>query len=88
MPQAFTPTGQPVYADWTQPAIDALFAQFKMIDPAKTGLDRSKLRLFYPYMGWNDIQKGLDALIAAGRLEHSMTYVDGRALETFLWKGQ
>lgn len=87
MPQ-FSPEGVPIYAEWKPEALDAMFSQFKMLDPAKTGLDRSKLRLFYPYLGWNDIQKGLDALISSNRVKQSLTYVDGKPLEVFVWEGQ
>ena len=53
---------------------------------SKEGFDRSKLRVFYPYLGWNDIQKGLDALIASGRAEQSITHINGRPVEMFTWK--
>lgn len=84
----FTPDGVPVYAEWPQEAKDALYAQFKMLDPQKEGLDRSKLRVFYPYLGWNDIQKGLEGLIADGKVQSSIgTLSSGKPVELFTWKG-
>lgn len=82
----FDADGNPVYAEWTSAMKDALHANFKVIDPNGAGADRSKLRLFYPMLGWNDIQKGVDALKADGRLTVKMLYVNGNPVEAFVWK--
>lgn len=86
MPE-FTPDGTPVYAEWTKEMKDALHANFKILDSKQEGLDRSKLRAFYPMLGWNDVQKGIDALIADERLQSRMVIVGTRSVEAFVWKG-
>jgi len=86
MAVSFDANGTPVYPEWSTEAQTALFEQFGMLDPDGQGLDRSKLRVFYPYMGWNDLQKGLDALIASGRLVSSIAHVGGRPVEIFTRK--
>lgn len=83
----FTEDGTPVYAEWTQEMKDALAANFAFLDKEGKGLDRAKLRMFYPMLGWNDIQKGLDALIADGKLESKLVTVGTRPVETFFLKG-
>lgn len=84
----FDANGNPVYADWSQEALDALYQQFQMMDTAREGLSRPKLRVFYEQLGWNDIQKGIDALVAAGKLESfTGTLPTGRPVELFRWKG-
>lgn len=87
MPIGYTETGEPIYAEWTQEMKDALHANFKFLDKEQEGLDRSKLRLFYPMLGWNDVQKGLDALIADGRLVSSLVPNGPTSVEVFTWKG-
>jgi len=87
MPVGYTESGEPIYAEWTTEMKNALYANFKFLDADGKGLDRSKLRAFYPILGWNDVQKGLDALIADGRLESRLVTVGGRSVETFFWKG-
>lgn len=84
---SFTEDGTPVYTPWTQEMKDALYANFKIIDSQQQGVDRSKLRLFYPMLGWNDIQMGLDALVADGRLQATQALVGTRPVEVFIWKG-
>lgn len=84
---SFTEDGTPVYAEWTTEMKNALFANFKVLDASKEGLDRSKLRAFYPMLGWNDVQKGLEALVADGRLEVGKNLVGTRVVEVFTWKG-
>lgn len=84
---SFTEDGTPVYEEWTAEMKDALYANFKFLDATGAGLDRSKLRAFYPMLGWNDIQKGLDALIADGRLQSRMGVIGSRQVELFVWKG-
>ena len=86
MPVTFDADGNPSYPEWPAEAVTALHDQFKMLDAGQEGIDRSKLRVFYPYLGWNDIQKGLDALVSSGRAEQSITHVNGRAVEVFTWK--
>lgn len=83
---ALGPDGVPVYTEWKPEAVDELYAQIKMLDADQKGVDRSKLRVFYTQMGWNDIQKGLDALISSGRAEASTTHENGRPVEVFTWK--
>lgn len=87
MPVGYTDTGEPIYAEWTQEMKDALYANFKFLDTKREGLDRSKLRMFYPMLGWNDIQKGLEALIADGRLESRVVPIGQGSAEAFFWKG-
>lgn len=86
MPE-FTADGTPVYAEWTTEMKNALHSNFQILDADAQGLDRSKLRAFYPMLGWNDVQKGIDALIADGRLESRMALVGSRQVEVFVWKG-
>ena len=83
----FTADGVPQYSDWKPEATGALFDQLKMLDPAKVGVNRSQLRTFYPYLGWNDLEKGLNSLIASGRADRTVTTVNGKPLEVFVWKG-
>lgn len=84
----FDQDGNPTYTPWTSEMKDAMYANFKLLDAAQAGLDRSKLRLFYPMIGWNDLQVGIDALIADGRLESKIIPVNGTTpIEHFIWKG-
>jgi len=88
MPTGFTELGEPIYAEWTDEMKDALYANFKFLDKDAKGLDRSKLRVFYPMLGWNDVQKGLDALVADGRLAIEIRPLNSKVnVETFVWKG-
>lgn len=84
----FDADGNPSYTPWTDEMKDAMYANFKVLDAAGEGLDRSKLRLFYPMIGWNDLQVGIDALIADGRLESKIIAINGTTpVEHFIWKG-
>lgn len=82
----FDENGNPVYAEWTPEMKNSLHSNLKFIDPDKQGVDRSKLRLFLPKVGWNDIQKGIDGLIADGRLESVMVSHGNAVVESFVWK--
>lgn len=78
--------GNPVYAEWPTAQTDQLYANLKTFDPDQKGLDRSKLRFFYGKLGWNDIQKGIDQLIASGRLEAKVVPMGQASVEVFIWK--
>jgi hypothetical protein len=82
--------GEPIYAEWSVEAQNALHSQLKMIDPQQEGITRPQLRTFYPYMGWNDIQKGIEALKASGKLQSVISKPTGAkvAFEYFVWKGE
>lgn len=69
--------GNPQYDDWTQEAQDALASQFDLLDAQGQGVTVEKLRAFYPFMGWNDLQKGLDALVASGKLTEKKIVPNG-----------
>lgn len=79
--------GSPVYAEWSAEAQTALHSQLRMLDPQQEGVTRPQLRVFYPYMGWNDIQKGIDALKAAGKVQSVVRQPKGAkvAFEYFVW---
>jgi hypothetical protein len=84
---SFDEQGNPVYQEWTQEMKDALVTSMTAIPTDDLGgVDRAKLRVFYPMLGWNDLQKGIDALIADGRLESKITSVGGRPVEVFVVK--
>lgn len=79
--------GSPAYAEWDAEAQNALHSQLKMLDPNQEGVTRPQLRVFYPYLGWNDIQKGIDALKGAGKLKSVLRQPPGAkvAFEYFVW---
>lgn len=78
--------GNPVYADWPAEQTEQLYGNLKAFDPDQNGLDRSALRFFYRKLGWNDIQKGIDALVASGRLESKVVPMGSTQAEVFVWK--
>jgi len=78
--------GNPVYAEWPAEQTDQLYGNLQTFDPDQKGLDRSKLRFFYGKLGWNDIQQGIDQLIASGRLEAKVVPMGQAQVEVFVWK--
>lgn len=58
-----------------------LLNQLKMIDPEKEGVDASRLRTFYPKLGWNSILQVLYACVDAGTVKKRR---DGR-LDVYTW---
>lgn len=89
MPVSFDADGNPSYPEWTEEQKTALLALFKMFDPQGQGIDRAFLKQLNKGVGTNDLQKGLDALVAEGRLESRL--VPGNAghvkVEKFYQKG-
>lgn len=57
------------YPEWDEEAQNALISGIKMLDVEGNGVGRQQLRAIFPFMGWNDIQKGLDAVLASGKVK-------------------
>jgi hypothetical protein len=87
-PVQFDDQGNPVYPDWTSDELDTLAQQIQMLDPDKEGIPMNRLRVFYPKLGWNDIQKGLSQLEAAGRLSSRMVKTPGAKVQFQHWTWQ
>ena len=83
----FDENGVPQYADWSADEQASLLANFKALDPDRNGVNRTQLRAFYTHIGWNDFQKGIDALVASGQVESKIGYLAGRPVEVYTWKG-
>lgn len=76
------------YPEWPVEAVDALVQGMSILDMNKKGVGRHQLRALYPSIGWNDLQKGLDAALAAGKITSKKIRVDGAkvAVEHFFVK--
>jgi hypothetical protein len=89
MPVSFDADGNPSYPAWSTDQKDALYNLLKSFDPTKVGLDRAFLKQLNKGVGTNDLQMGLDALIAEGRIESRRESMPGTIIkvEKFFWKG-
>ena len=85
---SFDKDGNPSYTEWTTEQKDALYSLFKSFDPKAEGIDRAWLKKLNKGVGTNDLQKGLDALLADGRITSRNVTVPGTKvqIETFFWK--
>lgn len=85
----FDKDGNPSYTEWSSEQLDSLYQLFKNFDANKVGIDRAFLKQLNKGVGTNDLQKGLDGLMASGRLESKRVRPAGGAVayETFFWKG-
>jgi hypothetical protein len=70
-------TPEYVLPEPTTAELDLLVQQLAMIDPNGEGVPMSRLRVFYPKLGWGHLQKRLEALQAAGRITRATRSTGG-----------
>jgi len=89
MPVQFDADGNPSYPAWSKDQKDALYSLLKSFDPDSEGIDRAFLKQLNKGVGTNDLQMGLNALIAEGRIESRLADMPGAKvkIEKFYWKG-
>lgn len=88
MPVTFDKDGNPSYPEWSAEQKNALYELLKSFDPNNEGIDRAFLKKLKKGVGTNDLQMGLNALVADGRLESRLAVMPGVhvKVEKFYWK--